>query len=76
MAASYAMGDPEEAADFLGVSRPTLVKLLEDGAIPFEKPNRLKDATIRICTLSSGFAVWQNPRHGLFGHVPARSPAP
>ena len=29
----------QEAADFLGVSRPTLVKLLEDGAIAFEKPN-------------------------------------
>jgi excisionase family DNA binding protein len=30
----------QEAADFLGVSRPTLVKLLEDGAITFEQPNR------------------------------------
>lgn len=30
----------QEAADFLGISRPTLVKLLEDGAIPFEQPNR------------------------------------
>jgi excisionase family DNA binding protein len=30
----------QEAADFLGVSRPTLVKLLEEDAIPFEKPNR------------------------------------
>lgn len=29
-----------EAADFLGISRPTLVKLLENGRIPFSKPNR------------------------------------
>jgi len=30
----------QEAAEFLGISRPTLVKLLESGSIPFERPNR------------------------------------
>lgn len=30
----------QEAADFLGISRPTMVKLLEDGKIPYEQPGR------------------------------------
>lgn len=30
----------QEAADFLGVSRPTVVKLLQDGKIPFDQPGR------------------------------------
>ena len=30
----------QEAADILGMSRPTIVKFLEEGKIPFEKPNR------------------------------------
>ena len=29
-----------EAADFLGVSRPTLIRLLEDGKISYEQPSR------------------------------------
>ncbi|MDJ0344348.1 helix-turn-helix domain-containing protein [Streptomyces sp. H10-C2] len=28
-----------EAAELIGVSRPTMVKLLEDGLIPFSRPN-------------------------------------
>lgn len=28
----------QEAANFLGISRPTLIKLLEGGQIPFQKP--------------------------------------
>jgi excisionase family DNA binding protein len=30
----------QEAADLLGISRPTLIKLLEQGQIPYETPGR------------------------------------
>lgn len=35
-----AMLTTQEAADFLGVSRPTVVRLLENGVLPMEKPGR------------------------------------
>lgn len=38
----------QEAAQFLGVSRPTIVKLLEQGAIPFEKTSSGRHRRVRL----------------------------
>jgi excisionase family DNA binding protein len=37
----------QEAADFLGMSRPTLVRLLESGKIPMSKPGRHRYVELR-----------------------------
>jgi excisionase family DNA binding protein len=37
----------QEAGDFLGLSRPTIVRLLESGEIPFERPNRHRRVRIQ-----------------------------
>lgn len=39
----------QEAADFLGISRPTLVKLLEAGDIPYERPAAGRHRRVRLC---------------------------
>ncbi|WP_268918836.1 excisionase family DNA-binding protein [Actinomyces trachealis] len=38
----------QEATDFLGISRPTLVKLLESGRIPFERPAAGSHRRVRL----------------------------
>lgn len=40
MAPQHTVRTTQQAADLLGVSRPTVVKLLEDGVLPFTKPGR------------------------------------
>ena len=38
----------QEAANFLGISRPTLVRLLEEGALPYERTTGGRHRRIRL----------------------------
>ena len=38
----------QEAADFLGISRPTLVKLLEQGEMPYDRPAAGRHRRVRL----------------------------
>lgn len=38
----------QEAANFLGISRPTLIKLLESGEINFERPGTSRHRRVRL----------------------------
>lgn len=50
----------QAAADLLGISRPTLVKLLEDGEIPYERSGRRRHRRVRLAGLE---AYRQRARH-------------
>ena len=43
----------QETADFLGISRPTLVKLLETGRISFERPAAGRHRRVRLQDVTS-----------------------
>jgi excisionase family DNA binding protein len=50
----------QEAADILGISRPTLVKLLESGQIPFTKVNTYRRVAMQDLI---GYRAAQSERH-------------
>jgi excisionase family DNA binding protein len=53
IAPTTALLSTQEAADLLGVSRPTLVKLLEDGEIPFEQSGRRRHRRVRLADVEA-----------------------
>jgi excisionase family DNA binding protein len=57
----------QQAADLLGVSRPTLIKLLQDGRIPYETPNRHR--RIRLVDLLAFQAARRTERRSSLGEM-------
>lgn len=57
----------QQAADLLGVSRPTLIKLLEEGRIPYETPNRHR--RIRLADLLAFQDSRRSERRGALGDI-------
>jgi excisionase family DNA binding protein len=57
----------QQAADLLGVSRPTLVKLLEAGRVPYETPNRHR--RIRLADLLAYQQARRVERRGTLGDL-------
>lgn len=56
-----------QAADILGVSRPTLVRLLDDGAIPFEQPRRHR--LLRLDDVLAYKAQQRNDRRAILSEL-------
>lgn len=50
----------QQAADLIGVSRPTLIKLLESGRIPYETPGRHRRLRLSD-VLAPGAALSRSP---------------
>jgi excisionase family DNA binding protein len=59
----------QEAADMLGVSRPTLIKLLESGQIPYETPSRHR--RIQLMDLLSYQALRRSERRATLDELAA-----
>ena len=57
----------QEAADLLGISRPTLIKLLIDGKIPYETPNRHR--RIRLLDVLAFQELRHTEREELLGQL-------
>jgi excisionase family DNA binding protein len=57
----------QQAADLLGVSRPTVVKLLQSGRIPFDTPGRHR--RIRLADLLAYQQVNRTERHEALGDL-------